>query len=61
MIRWMTADAAQTALVCAECGALSPPGARGWRALLGFDPREDEWPEAFMFCPESSEREFGES
>jgi hypothetical protein len=42
-------DASQAALVCAECGATSPPGARGWQALLGYDPRRDEWPETFVF------------
>jgi hypothetical protein len=46
-------------LTCAECGALSPPDALGWRALLGYDPREDEQAEAFVFCPACAEREFG--
>jgi hypothetical protein len=46
-------------LVCAECGADAPPDAKGWRALLGYDVREDEWPEAFVFCPECAKREFG--
>jgi hypothetical protein len=26
---------------------------------LGYDLREDEWPEAFMFCPECADQEFG--
>jgi hypothetical protein len=51
--------AQETTLLCAECPALSPPGARAWRALLGYDPRRDEWSEAFVFCPECAEREFG--
>jgi hypothetical protein len=28
-------------------------------ALLGYDLREDESPEAFVFCLECAEREFG--
>ena len=48
-----------TTLTCTECGAEAPPDALGWRALLGYDPREDESSEAFMFCPECAEREFG--
>ena len=36
--------------------------AEGWRAFLGNDPRdpEDE-PQAYVFCPECTEREFGPS
>ena len=26
---------------------------------ISYDPREDEWPEAFAFCPACAEREFG--
>jgi hypothetical protein len=37
-------------LTCAECAATSPPGARGWRPLLGYDLRGDDSPEAFVFC-----------
>ena len=46
-------------LVGAECGVTTPPDAKGWQSHLGYDPREDEWPEAFVFCPECSDREFG--
>jgi len=45
-------------LVCAERGLEAPPHAVGWQAHLGYDPREDEWPEAFVFCPECAKREF---
>jgi hypothetical protein len=31
-------------LVCAQCDAISPPGAHGWQALLGYDSLEDESP-----------------
>jgi hypothetical protein len=47
-------------LVCAECGRISPPEAAGWRAHIGYDPREDEQPQVFTFCPECAEREFGD-
>lgn len=47
-------------LTCVECGVRSSGRAQGWQALLGYDPREDEWPEALMFCPECAERESGE-
>jgi hypothetical protein len=40
-------------LKCAECGAISPPDAAGWRAYLDDDDR------AVMFCPSCAEREFG--
>ena len=46
-------------LVCAERGLEAPPDAQGWQSHLGYDPREDEWPAAFAFCPECAEREFG--
>ena len=39
-----------TALVCAECGAVSDPDAAGWRAYLDVDG------EAVVFCPECAER-----
>jgi len=39
-------------LVCAECGIEAPPNAKGWQSYLRYDLREDEWPEAFVFCPE---------
>jgi len=47
-------------LVCSECGIEAPPDAKGWQLHLGHDPREGELPEAFAFCPECAEREFGE-
>jgi len=28
---------------------------------LGYDSVEDEWPEAFVFCPECAEREIGDA
>jgi hypothetical protein len=46
---------AQDPLVCAECGAVSPPDAAGWRALL-----EDDDDQAVTFCPECAAREFGD-
>ena len=49
-----------TAPTCAECGAVSSPGAGGWRALLGYDVRDGELPEVFTFCPECAERELGD-
>jgi hypothetical protein len=53
----VTAD--ENTLLCAECGATSPPDAAGWQAFLGYDLREDERSEAFVFCPDCAEREFG--
>jgi hypothetical protein len=41
-----------SALVCAECGAESPPDAAGWRAYLNDDG------EAVTFCQECAAREF---
>jgi len=46
-------------LVCANCGRRSWGKARGWQALLGYTLREDEFPHAFVFCPECAEGEFG--
>jgi hypothetical protein len=40
-------------LVCAECGAESPPEARGWRAYLTDDDVAE------VFCPDCAAREFG--
>jgi len=40
-------------------GLEAPPDAKGWQSQLGYDLWEDEWPEAFVFCPECTEREFG--
>jgi ribosomal protein S27AE len=46
-------------LVCGECGVESPPDAAGWRAYLGTEHEVGTEDEAFAFCPECSEREFG--
>lgn len=43
-------------LVCAECGAVAPSGAEGWR-LYRIDA-EDEEPELAAYCPECAAREF---
>jgi ribosomal protein L40E len=40
-------------LVCANCGATSPPDAASWRAYLDDDGN------AVTFCPECAAREFG--
>ena len=42
------------ALICAECGAESPPDSAGWRAYLDADDT------VAVFCPRCAEREFGE-
>jgi hypothetical protein len=47
------AASAAPQLICAECGAKSPPDAAGWRAHLTDDD------EAAAFCPECAAREFG--
>jgi hypothetical protein len=52
------ADPGGGRLQCAQCAAISPPNAPRWRAYLGYDLREDEWPEVFTFCPECAAREF---
>ena len=32
----------------------------GWRAMLGTDgDGDDPWVEAFVFCPDCAEKEFG--
>jgi hypothetical protein len=46
------------ALCCAECGEESEGSAQDWVALLGEDPREDDFPSAVVFCPDCAEREF---
>ena len=49
-------------LVCVECGKRAPEDARGWRALIGYEPDEEPNPErVYEFCPECAEREFGPS
>jgi hypothetical protein len=42
-------------LKCAECGARSSGRAVGWRAHIGYDVRDGEPPEVFVFCPECAE------
>jgi hypothetical protein len=44
-----------TGLVCAECGAFSPPDAAGWKAYLDDDGQ------AVTFCPACAEHEFGKT
>jgi hypothetical protein len=45
-------------LRCEECGWENDDGALGWVALLGYDPREDDFPTAVVYCPDCAEREF---
>jgi len=45
-------------LRCEECSWESEEEAVGWVALLGYDPREDDYPAAVVFCPECAVREF---
>ena len=46
-------------MTCSECGCVDKR-ARGWIALLGQDPDDDEaLPEVFAFCPMCAAREFG--
>jgi hypothetical protein len=45
--------------VCAECAVEAPADARGWRAYVADDPRDDEPPDVATYCPECAEREFG--
>jgi hypothetical protein len=40
-------------LLCIECGAVSPFGAKGWRGYHTYKR------EAVMFCPACAAREFG--
>lgn len=48
-------------LVGDECGRLADEDAKGWRALLGADPDDDEDPvSTHIFCPECAAREFGD-
>jgi hypothetical protein len=49
----VTAKTSIPPLICAECGATSPPGAEGWRGYLTDDG------ETVTFCPDCAEREFG--
>jgi Zn finger protein HypA/HybF involved in hydrogenase expression len=44
---------------CSECGCVSKR-ARGWIAVLGRDPDDDDSPdELIAFCPVCASREFG--
>ena len=47
-------DETDRTLVCAECGAVSPPDAACWKAYLDDDGN------ARMFCEECAEREFSD-
>jgi len=44
--------------VCSECEAWSDHEARGWIALIGIDPDDQEPPSVQIFCPECAEEEF---
>jgi hypothetical protein len=45
---------------CAECSKVAEGDLKGWRALLGADPDDENAPpSAHLFCPECAEREFG--
>jgi hypothetical protein len=45
---------------CAECGKLGEGSMEGWRAMLGTDIDDENAPtEAYAFCPDYAEREFG--
>jgi hypothetical protein len=46
-------------ICCKECGGRSDERAKGWRAFLACDLREDEQPFVVTFCPDCAEREFG--
>jgi hypothetical protein len=45
-------------LPCAECGKEAPPDARGWRADIADDLRDDDPAFVVVFCPTCWEREF---
>jgi hypothetical protein len=44
-----------SALICVQCGKPAEPRAEGWKAYLDDDDI------AVLFCPDCTEREFGES
>src|SRR5262249_30543950 len=45
---------------CKECNAQADEHARGWRALIAFDPRDpDDEPVTVTYCPDCAWREFG--
>jgi hypothetical protein len=46
-------------MVCVECGEVDDHGAKGWRAVLGGLPGEDEQDYVVVYCAGCAEREFG--
>jgi hypothetical protein len=47
-------------LRCEGCGRLGEGSMDGWRALLGVDVDDEDVPEqAYLFCPDCTEQEFG--
>jgi hypothetical protein len=48
-------DPYERALECSECVKLAESGGKGWRGYL------DHGDVVVLFCPECTEREFGES
>jgi hypothetical protein len=49
-----------TELRCEECGRTADAEMKGWRALLGVDPDDENLPlSTYLFCAECAEREFG--
>jgi formylmethanofuran dehydrogenase subunit E len=47
-------------LVCAECGEHAQEHARGWWALIAYEPDHEPKPETvYVFCRECGERKFG--
>jgi hypothetical protein len=44
---------------CEECEEAADGDAKGWRALISNDPRDDEPPEVAIYCPDCASREFG--
>lgn len=46
-------------LVCAQCAAVAPPEARGWKAELAVGDEDAEDVEAMaIYCPGCAAREF---
>jgi hypothetical protein len=55
----MRNDAGSGPLVCAECGMVAIPDARGWRAMLAVaDEDAEDVEEVAVYCPECAERGF---
>jgi hypothetical protein len=51
-------------LTCTECGAIAPPDASGWRALLAVGDEDaeeaaEDVEEVGVYCPKCAVREFG--